>query len=62
MKNISLPDNVKQEAQARLAQINKLQGEFFNYVSGVKDGMGLVGDFNFDTATWQFRPVPKEKK
>jgi len=62
MKNISLPDNVKQEAQARLAQINKLQGEFFNYVSGAKDGMGLVGDFNLDTTTWQFRSVPKEKK
>ena len=36
--------------------------EFRQYASGVKDGMGLDGEYQLDPQAWEFRPVLKEKE
>ena len=61
-KAIALPTGAKETAQNLLSAARQSQSQFRVYIEGCKDTLGLEGDWNLNTQTWEFEPVKPEKK
>lgn len=60
MRQVVIPAQAKQRLQALLNNVNATQALFREYASGVKDTLGLDGEYSLDTSIWEFKPIVKE--
>jgi len=61
-KNVKMSESMKAKAQSLMAESAMASTRLQMYIGGCKDGLGLEGDWNIDTQTWEFSPVPKKEK
>lgn len=62
MKDIKIPDKVKEQVQGLLIQKATIESSLRMYVQGYIDSLGLRGDWNLDTAKWTLSLMPKATK
>jgi len=60
-KVMPVPDSARVAIQALMSDARQAQERLNMYVQGCKEGMGLEGDYNLNTSTWEFEPMSKEK-
>lgn len=56
---VQMSERMKATALLKLLSAQAAQREFVAFVEGCKEGLGLDGDYNLDTAQWQFSPIEK---
>lgn len=57
---MDIPESAKDKLVMLYNQLGQAQKAFGTYAEGVKDGLGLDGDYNLDTKNWTFVQVDKE--
>ena len=59
MKEIKVPDKVKEQLQALLIQKATVETSISMYLQGFTDSQGLKGDWNLDTTKWVLTKMPE---
>lgn len=62
MREIKIPDKVKEQMQGLLIQKASIESSLRTYMQGFVDSLDLKGDWNLDTTKWILVRKPKEDK
>lgn len=62
MEIIPIPAPAKRRLQVLLDNANSAQVQFRQYAEGVKDGLGLDGEYSLDTSVWEFKPMVESEE
>ena len=60
-ETVKVSAKVQEQAKSLLLAAQTANDRFRTYLEGCKDGLGLEGDWNLNTQTWEFTKVEGDK-